>query len=484
MRPQLLIGDVFANAARAVPTRTAVVHGTRSMDFATVESSANRLGRRLAELGVGRGHRVVSWCDTTIDAVPLFAALAKLGVTLIPLSGLLGPAELRNLIALASPDLVVADEAHRSSAGDLGTPAAGLEELLAESASSSAEPLPGPAPSGGDPHIVFFTSGSTGTPKGVVLSHETNYLRSHPGALVEPRGAMVCPYPLFHMGAWTIALQQWQARDAVVLVPPDASAICEAVAKWDARRLNCIPAVWRRILHELDGAGARHPLAGLRFADTGTSATPPELLDAIAALVPGACLRVFYGSTEAGTVSCLEQRDMARKPGSCGVSAPGVEVDIGHDGEVLVRSTTLFDGYLDDEVASAAALADGWFHTGDLGEIDDEGYLRIVGRTGELIRTGGESVSPSEVEAVLRRHPLVADVAVVGVPDSTWGEVVCAVIVPVGPAAPTVDEIRDHCRSQLAGFKHPRRLEMVDAIPRTPATGQVQRRLLVERLAA
>src|SRR5439155_17195689 len=182
--------------------------------------------------------------------------------------------------------------------------------------------------------------------KGVVLSHRVSVLRSHPGARLEARGAMVCPYPLFHMGAWTIALQQWQARDRVVFTSADAAEICAAVNRHRATRLNCIPGVWRRILDFLaTPAGAAADLSSLRLADTGTSATPVELLSSISTALPDAEVRVFYGSTEAGSVASLAHEDIARKPGSVGVPAPFAEVRVDQGGELWVRGPLLFDGY-------------------------------------------------------------------------------------------------------------------------------------------
>ena len=144
----------------------------------------------------------------------------------------------------------------------------------------------------------------------------------------------------------------------------------------------------------------------------------------------------------------------------------------------------LFDGYLDDPDATAACLVDGWYRTGDLADVDDEGYLSIVGRLGDVIRTGGETVVPAEVEAVLARHPVGGRRGRGRRARPTWGEVVCAVVVPApGRHRPPLDELRARCAGRLAPFKHPRRLAVVDEIPRTAATGQVQRRLLVERLA-
>jgi acyl-CoA synthetase (AMP-forming)/AMP-acid ligase II len=174
--------------------------------------------------------------------------------------------------------------------------------------------------------------------------------------------------------------------------------------------------------------------------------------------------------------------DVLRKPGSVGQAPPGAELSITDEGEIRVRSEMMTDGYLDAPEATAAALRDGWFHTGDLGVLDEEGYLSIVGRMKEIIRTGGESVAPAEVEAHLSKLPGIAELAVVGLPDPDWGEIVCAVIVPGEGEVPDLEALQRHCEAGLARFKKPRRLEIFDALPRTSATRQVQRTLLVEQI--
>jgi acyl-CoA synthetase (AMP-forming)/AMP-acid ligase II len=171
--------------------------------------------------------------------------------------------------------------------------------------------------------------------------------------------------------------------------------------------------------------------------------------------------------------------DVDRKPGAVGLPSPSVILREGEDGEILIKSPYLFSGYFRNEEATARAFEGGFFKTGDLAEIDEEGYYTIAGRAGDLIRSGGEWVSPAEVESVLHGHPALVDAAVIGIPDPDWGQVVTAFVVPRGGESVTLDILRDFCKASLAPHKHPRRIEVVESLPRTPATGQVQRHKLV-----
>ncbi len=465
------------------PNRPAATIGELSISFGELNRWSNRIAHALRGAGVERGDRI-AWCGgTVIGALPTFGALAKLGAVFVPMNLRLATEECARVIEHARPRWVVADRAH----DEHGREAAGLADVpyledLADRARAAADAEPaGPPPGEEDPHVVFYTSGSTGAPRGVVLSHRANVLRTFPSTQAPAGDSTVCMFPLFHMAGWSMALGAWQARAPVHLVRrPDAESLLHAVQQHRATRLYAIPAVWARILeHALGG----YDLSTLRFADTGTSATPPELIDAIRDALPHTTTRVFYGSTEAGPGTVLDHGDLRRKPGTVGLPAPGVELRLEEDGEVCLRSDFLMSGYLDDTDASAATVRDGWYHTGDLGEVDDEGYLSIVGRIREVIRTGGEAVSPAAVEAVVVEHPAVDDVAVVGVADPDWGELVCACVVPAGDP-PSVNDLRSFCQGRLADFEHPRLVRVVRDLPRTAATGQVQRALLAERLAA
>lgn len=505
---RLLIADIIRRAAATVPERPAVAVGPDQRTFAELEREAERLAFALRrELGIGHGDRVVGWIDTAIEVMPLFIALARLGAVFAPLNARLSADEAGDVAKLARGMLLVVDPGRAAEAARLAA-LAGIERIallpvvrsLGEAGASArrtaadrlfaldARSLPDP-PSPiveprlveTDPHVIFFTSGSTGRPKGVVLSHRANWLRGFQGVFRDEPERTVCMFPLFHMAGFTLAISAWQTRGEIAYTSAGADAILRMVEARRANRIYGLPAVWKRIL-EADLSA--YDLSTLDQLDTGTSATPLELLQAMKRRFPSARIRIYYGSTEVGTANALSDADVLRKPGSVGPAAVAVDVRLAPDGEICVRSPFLCDGYFDDPQATAAAMIDGWFHTGDLGALDAEGHLSITGRKKEILRTGGESVSPAEVEAVLRDLPGLEDVALVGLPDPHWGDLLCAAIVAKPGVEITLAALQAFCEGKLAGFKKPRRIARLAVLPRTSATNQVQRTLLVEQILA
>jgi acyl-CoA synthetase (AMP-forming)/AMP-acid ligase II len=492
-RVALLIGEIFRRNAAVVPHAPAASMDGRVLSWAELDRAGNRTARALAALGVGHGDRIVSWCDTALDVLPLFAGAAKCGAVFAPLNARLGVAEATDVIALARPALLVAD-AERAEGAAVAAKSAGVPslarlggagpgtDLIAAAAAQDGALWAEPRLRETDPHVIFFTSGSTGKSKGVVLSHRANYLRGFQGVFRDVPEKTVCMFPLFHMAAFTLALAAWQTRGEIALVaPPTAEKLLDAVQARRANRLYCIPAVWRRIL-EVDLS--RWDLSSLHEVDTGTSATPIELIRELKARFPGTRTRIYYGSTEAGAAAMLDDADVLRKPGSVGRAQAGVDLELLPSGEIRVRSDYLMDGYFENPAATAESLVEGWYHTGDLGAFDADGCLSIVGRARDIIRSGGESIAPTEVEVAIATHPCVAECAVVGIPDASWGEIVCAAVVLRPGSSLTLPELQAHCAPRLARFKQPRRLETVEELPRTAATRQVQRTLLVERIQA
>jgi fatty-acyl-CoA synthase len=479
----LLIGSVLRHAARYTPARLAATLGDDELTFGELDNRTNRVGHTLASMGVGHGDRLAWWGETSLDALPIFFALAKLGAVFTPVNARLRPDEAAEVVGYARPRMLVVDDDHADMVQEIDVPIVTHAHLFDAATRARADDVDTASLGERDPHVIFFTSGSTGRSKGVVLSHRASCLRSFPPLAADSDGGTVCMFPLFHMAGWSLGLGCWQSRRPIHFVrTPDAETLLDTVERRGATRIYLIPAVWARVLEH---GVQKHDVSSLAEADTGTSATPPELVAAIRDALPHTVTRIFYGSTEAGPGTVLAHADLARKPGSVGLPQPGVDVRLEH-GEVCIRSDLLMDGYFDQPDATAESLRHGWYHTGDLGSLDDEGYLSIVGRTRDVIRTGGETVAPAEVEGALVTHPAVREVAVVGIPDRRWGEIVCAVIVPEpgqGDAL-DLDQLRVHADSSLAGFKQPRRLEIVDELPRTPATGQVQRPLLVERIGS
>jgi fatty-acyl-CoA synthase len=464
---RLLVGDIIDAAAARSPGSIAVAHDGRELTFAEVAEAADRLAGVLLRRGLGRGDRVMWWGYNTVDAVALFFATAHIGVVLVPLNPSFGSEEAKPLFELADAALVIADDQHP---GDVT-----LAELLSERPASVPDR---PELDEDDAHMIFFTSGTTGRSKGVVLSHRTEVIRSMLGGMSTwPRGATICMFPQFHMAGWASTLEAWISGETVAYVDGgNTEQILGAVDRYRGFRLYCIPAVWRRVL---DMDRSSWDLSCVGQADTGTSATTPALLREIRETFPWTTTTITYGSTEAGLVSRMGPEDVLRKDGSVGPPAPTVFVRL-DEGELVVRSGHLASGYFRNQEATDEAFSDGWFSTGELAEQDDEGFLYIVGRTKEIIRTGGEWVAPVEVDAVLLAHPAVLDVAVAGVPDEHWGEVVTAFVVVKPGQSVAVEDLRKFCEGKLTAYKHPRRVILIDVVPRTGTTGQIQRRALTE----
>lgn len=492
---KLLIGELFRRNAEVVPERVAVWMADEQFTYYELNEAGENIAGQLHDLGIRRGDRIVSWANTLLDIFPLFVALAKLGVVFAPLNATLGEKEAEPIVRFARPKMIVTDSAHNEAAAIIrkqvniplfghigkGTREPSAVYLDPRRLSDKEITYSDPTLEETDPHVIFFTSGSTGLPKGVILSHRANYLRSYQGVfMVEPERS-VCMFPLFHMAAFTLALAAWQTQGEIAFASPTADSILTTVQKRRANRLYCIPSVWNRVL---DTPIGKWDTSSLRMLDTGTSATPIELLQKLKERFPETSLRVYYGSTEVGVGTVLLDNAALQKPGSVGRPPPGVDLKLTDTGEICLRSAFLADGYFDEPDATAAAFRDGWYHTGDLGSLDDEGYLSVAGRTKEIIRTGGESVAPTEVESALRNCPGVEEIAIVGIPDTEWGEIVCAAVVCQPDLTISLTQIQQHCEGTLANFKKPRRLELFDSLPKTPSTGQIQRTLLVDKILA
>ncbi|GAA3238936.1 class I adenylate-forming enzyme family protein [Dactylosporangium siamense] len=465
----LLIGDIVTLAALTVPHQTAATLGPDAVTFAELDVAGNRTANALAGLGVGAGD-VVLWCAApTLRVLDVFVACARLGAVFAPVNPALPEHELAAVQRYLAPRLVLSDRAFGE--------AEVVAHPLLENGSSRFERR---TVDDAAPHIVYLTSGSTGTPKGALVSHRASWLRAAPGggtftSGLRGPGGVVCTFPLYHYGGWHYVMEAWQHRTAVHLVRrADAVEMIDVVQRRRPSALYCIPAVWERLLDREHRAA---DLRSLLHADTGTSSVALDLVERIKERLPGTTTTILYGSTEAGRMAALHDWDLARKPGSVGRAATPNALWLAPDGEVCVAGPALMNGYL-----GAAPLA-GEYRSGDLGRVDEDGYLFLTGRTREVIRTGGESVGPAEVEHALRDLPGVLDVAVVGLPDDRWGEVVCAVfVVPDGCPPPSVAQVRSHVDGRLAGFKVPRRVAVAASIPRTPATGQIQRGRLRELL--
>jgi len=488
-----VIGRILDVAVSAVPNRIAVTLDDEALTFRECDRRANRAANALQSLGVTRGQRLMFWSDISLTNLDIYIGTLRLGATFVPLNPDFSEDEARDMIEYVRPHTLVVDQRHVPVAEGLARAAKvplavvdvhGVDvregkvpgvDLDARMKLAADTPTPSAHVEDEDIEAMFLTSGSTGKPKAVMVSHRASWLRATYVATTNStacggRGE-VCMFPLYHFAGWTFLLGSWARLRAIHLTRrTDADTLLNLIERWEAGSIYCIPAVWERIL----ACNTPHRTGSLLFASTGTSRVEPDLIERIFARFPGTRTSINYGSTEFGRGLSLDHADVFRKPFSVGLPPPGAEVSI-IDGEVCLRGETMMSGYYELPEQTADVWKNGWYHSGDLGERDDEGYFWITGRRREIIRSGGETIAPEEVELALASFPGVRDVAVVGLPDSSWGEVICAVVVlEQGCKAPEVEDLRRHV-SALAGFKHPRKVVVADSIPRTAAMDKPQR---------
>src|SRR5262245_48388060 len=501
----LLLGEVVRRQAAYRPAKTAYVIGARRVTYGELNARANRIAHALRGLGVRHGDRVATLAHNRVEYPALYFAVAKLGAIHVPVNFRYRAGEIRYALAQseasvcfsAAPfvdlvDGVPVDLPALRHVVPLDGDGPGSAAALSARA-SDAEPAPEPALEERDPHVLLYTSGTTGDPKGALLSHRTYVLQA-----ISSQGATglgqddtgLCMFPMFHMGGWAMPLGYWvNGGTVVVMEKAEPSEILRAAERERVTYLYLIPTLYQAVLGLPEFE--RTDLTALRALGSGTATMTAEQVDTILTRFRNPNLFVMYGQTEAGPVAMLRPADVRRKPTSVGRPAPHVDVRTvdgagedappGEVGEIVCRSEYTMLGYWRMPEASAQTLRDGWLHTGDLAAFDDEGFLHIAGRLKEMIKCGGENIFPVEVERCLLEHPAVAEAAVFGVPDAHWGEVAVAAVVRRPGAALAEGAVVEHVRAKLAGYKKPRHVLFLDALPRTASTRQVQKTVLREQ---
>ena len=501
-----VVGSALTTAARRFRDREAFFCATTGRRFSFRETNArcNRLANGLAALGFAKGDTVAFLCNNRAELPEIYYALAKTGLVGIPLNYRLASAEIVALMrAMAAKAMlfetrfVASAERVRAELPDIrhfvaigeGPPqwAEPYEDLLA-----SAPPTePDVEIEEADPYYFNLTSGTTGLPKAYVLTHANNV---HVGPMFEAfeltaRDVILTVFPAFgRVGfAWIAAGVMFGARNVLADFGP-----VEALRLIGSEKVtisNLVPTMAAMLLADPSLPG--RDLSSLRALVFAGSMFPAPLRERTAAALCPAIYE-YYGMQETGTLTVSLPQDRALHADSVGVPLCFAEVHIerpdgtraapGELGEIVGRSPATCCGYFDNLAKSAETFRGGFVHTGDLGAMDEDGFLFIRGRLKDMIVSGGQNVHAAEVEEILMTAPGVADCAVFGLPDDTWGERVAALIViAAGVEAPTAERLEAHCRERLAGFKIPRMIRFQsDALPRTP-TGKVQKFLLVER---
>ncbi|HEY6312637.1 MAG TPA: long-chain fatty acid--CoA ligase [Streptosporangiaceae bacterium] len=487
------LSALLEQAAADHPDHTAIRMDDLTLSYAQLREAAGRMSALLASLGVEPGDRVGLMLPN-VPAFPIgfYGALAT-GAVVVPMNPLLKSREVAYYLGDSGAKVVVAWHAAAGEAAK-GAADAGAQVIVAETPDLSgvlADQAATAAPSGRgdtDDAVILYTSGTTGRPKGAELTHAGLVSNAEISAQtlfdVGPGDVIMGCLPLFHVFGLTCGLNVSVASGATLTLLPrfDPAKALDIIARDAVTVFEGVPTMYAAMLHLPDADPAQ--AATLKVCASGGAAMPVEILRSFESKF-GCIILEGYGLSETSPVASFNHPDQERKPGSIGTPIEGVQMRLiddegntvadGEIGEIAIRGHNVMKGYWNKPEATAEAIRDGWFRTGDMARVDEDGYYFIVDRKKDLIIRGGYNVYPREIEEVLHEHPAVAEVAVIGIPHPDLGEEVGAAVALKPGASATPDELRAFARERVAAYKYPRQVWLVDALPKGP-TGKILRR--------
>ncbi len=506
------IGDIPRRTAARFRAKPALIFRDITLTFEELERESCRFANLMLDMGIRKGDRVAINAYNSHYYPISFFGLAKIGAVQVPVNYMLNGDEIAYIINHSGSKIFITEDALlpaiQGSRGSFtsvehwgfiplsGAPTPeGFFNLEKEMRSSNSDPVEHDI-SAEDIVQIPYTSGTESRPKGAMLSHRA-LMSQYYSCIFEgeyrPEDVSLNALPLFHCAQLHCFLTPllYAGATNIILHRADPAEMIASIEKFRVTHLFAPPTVWIGILNnpglkELD-------LSSLVKAAYGASIMPVEIIKQLADSFPGIRLWNYYGQTEMGPVATiLRPEDQLSKPGSAGRPVLNVETALmddtgrllgaGEVGEIVHRSGHVMAGYLNDTEKTAEAFAHGWFHSGDLGMFDDDGYLFIVDRKKDMIKTGGENVASREVEEVIYQHPAVGEVAVFGAPDPKWIELVTAAIVPKRGMTLNDAEIISFSKQRLAGFKCPKKVIIVEKLPKNPS-GKILKRELKKMYA-
>jgi acyl-CoA synthetase (AMP-forming)/AMP-acid ligase II len=496
------VPDIIRHWSAVAPQRVALVEGPRQMTYRELDDRSSQLARALLAAGAGPGSHIGYLGKNSASFFEVWLGATKAGSAIAAFNWRNSPAELMELINDAQPPVVfVSDELKEMLTEVSGRARSSF--LIVSDFDLWLAPHPADDPrvplTGTETALLTYTSGTTGRPKGVQLSHDAfnhSFLCSalEPGLGMDSDDVLLMAMPNFHLtGSWVSLPALYHGARISILPFFEPTSTLRALATERATVICLVPAAMQALLDHRD-AGTADFSALRRILYAGSPISAETLRRALDLF--GCGFVQFYGATEMWIMSLLrpQQHDLAfpEHLSSCGTPVHFVEMRVvdtsfkdvpdGTVGEFLVRSPVMFSGYWNQPSATAAALHDGWYRTGDLGRRDADGYYYIVDRVKDMIITGGENVYSVEVERALAAHPEITAVAVVGAPDAQWGEAVTAFAVLAPGSTLTEADLKAHCRGLIAGYKVPKKVYLEPSLPQT-ASGKIQKAELRRRLA-